>query len=231
MRYIHATTIPRQPIASITNARDWVYLGLIIGATILLCYTANLIFQLLKPISDLVSGAGTGIGTVCSRIGSGVEASIAGVAAGFASLLGTVVPPIANLQCFLIDCDLSMPHLPNEESKVLFFRAANLTAQLKHEAREILNLNGHIQSLSKGTILDVIDENSATFSDLSRKTTSDSHLPISLRHPISDRFASLAKLSRDLECAFIALRRAGHNTRVTFLREVCAPFPLVMIPV
>ncbi|KAK0457107.1 uncharacterized protein EV420DRAFT_1551458 [Desarmillaria tabescens] len=215
------TTILRQPIVSITgDARDWVYLGLIVGATILLCYVANLIFQLLKPISDLISSTSTGISTICSGIGSGIEASIDGVAAGFTSLLSTVIPPMLGFKCFIVSCDLSMPYLPSEESKVLFFHTTNLTVRLKHEAQEILNLHGHIQILSEGAMLDVISENSATFSDLSRRTAYGSQLPISLRYAISDRFASLARLSRLLERAFIASRRAGHNTKVTFLREV-----------
>lgn len=218
----HSTTIlrRRQPIASITSAHELVYLGIIIGATILLCYVATLIFQLLKPLSDLVSGAGTGIGTACSRIGLGVEASIAGVTAGFTGLLSVVVPPMVSFKCSLINCDLAMPYLPDGGSKMLFFHTTNLTARLKYEAREILNLNGHIQSLSKGAMLEAISENSATFSDLSRKTAFDYHLPVSLRKATSDRFASLAKLSRQLECAFIALRRAGQNTKATFLREM-----------
>ncbi|KAK0200778.1 hypothetical protein DFS33DRAFT_1445259 [Desarmillaria ectypa] len=184
------------------------------------CYVANLIFQLLKPISDLISGTGIGIDTICSRIGSGIDASIDGVTAGFTGLLSTVIPPMVGFKCFLVNCDLAMPYLPNEESKVLFFHTTNLTARLKHEAWEILNLNGHIQSLSEGAMLEGISENFAIFSDLSRKTVFNSHLPLSLRLAISDQFASLANLSCLLECAFIALKRAGHKTKVTFLREL-----------
>ncbi len=224
------TTILRQPIVSTTgNTRDWVYLGLIVGATILLCYVANLLFQLLKPISDLISGTGTGIGTICSRIGSGIEASVDSVAAGFTGLISTVIPPMVGLKCVLFNCDLAMPYLPNEESKVLFSHTTNLTARLKHEAKEILNLNGHIQSLSEGAILDGINENSVIFKDLSRKTAFDSRLPLSIRLPISDRFAGLADLSHVLEHAFFTLRRAGHNTKTTFLREVWVLSSLLMV--
>ncbi|KAK0494297.1 hypothetical protein EDD18DRAFT_1107328 [Armillaria luteobubalina] len=155
--------------------------------SLLISFVAVLLYCLLKPISDLVSGAGHGFGAAMVTMGSGMVLFLNSMWGSFASHASSTV---SYIQCeYLHTCPSTLSAQFHDECfEGLYNRTVSMAAFLKLEAQDTIHIKLYLTNISNGLVFDVVTAQIDVFGQLSRDAGYDRKLSSEIRPELTKRF-------------------------------------------
>ncbi|KAK0216247.1 hypothetical protein IW262DRAFT_1398909 [Armillaria fumosa] len=181
-----------------------------------------LLYCLLKPVSDLISGAGHGFGTALTTTGSGIALFFNSTWGNFASRAGST---FFYIKCeYLHACPSTPSHRPfyNEDSEILYNRTVSMVALLNLEAEDAVHIKFYLTNISNGLVFEAVAVQIDLFSRLSREAGHDHELPAKVRPELAKRFKRERNELSEFRSSLRIVNEVGYDTLKTF-KEQLAP--------
>lgn len=185
------------------------------------CFVSLLLFCLLKPISDIISGTGNGIGTAVSTTGAGIVFLVNSTLGAFSSL-GKA--DSSYCQRFGI---CSLAPFPNEQSEAMVDQLVTMTALIETETQDVLKMKIHIANVSSGVVFEVLKVEMELFDTLFVEAGFDQHLPPALRSEIASGFQAAKKNAVMFRSMLYAVNDAGWDTLMSYKDQLEILEPLL----
>ncbi|PBK69438.1 hypothetical protein ARMSODRAFT_1004186 [Armillaria solidipes] len=185
-------------------------------------FVAVLLYCLLKPVSDLISGAGHGFGAAITTTCSGIALFFNGTWGSFISRAG---PTFSYIQCeYLRACPSTPSHwrFHDEHSKILYNRTVSMAALLNLEAEDAVHIKLYLTNISNGLVFEAVAVQIDVFSRLSLEAGFDHQLPEEVRPELTERFQHERNELRKFRSSMRAVNEVGYDTLKTF-KEQMAP--------
>ncbi|KAK0457083.1 uncharacterized protein EV420DRAFT_539124 [Desarmillaria tabescens] len=191
------------------------------------CLVSVLLFCLLKPISDIISGTGNGIGAAFSTTGAGV-AFLVNTTLGGLSSLGKAhsADGPGSLQCHRLGICSPAP-FPNEQSENMVHHPLTMTALIETETQDVFTMKLHIANVSNGVVFEVLKVEMELFDALFIEAGFDQRLPPALRSKIASEFQQAKNEAVMFRSKLYAVNDAGWDTLMTYKDQLETLDPLL----
>ncbi|KAK0431260.1 hypothetical protein EV421DRAFT_1854233 [Armillaria borealis] len=193
--------------------------------SISVCFVALLLFYLLKPISDIISGTGNGIGTAVSTTGAGIAFLVNSTLGGFNSL-GKANSSLSPSYCQRLGI-CSLAPFPNEQSEAMVDQLVTMTALIETETQDVLKMKFHIANVSSGVVFEVLKVEMELFDTLFVEAGFDEHLPPALRSKIASGFQEAKIKAVMFRSMLYAVNDAGWDTLMSYKDQLEILEPLL----
>ncbi|KAK0191645.1 hypothetical protein F5146DRAFT_1049722 [Armillaria mellea] len=186
------------------------------------CFVTLLLFCLLKPLSDVISGTGNGIGAAVSTAGVGIAFLVNSTLGGLSSLGKTDSSYCQSLGI----CSLALT-FPNEKSAAMVDQLVTMTALIETEAQDVLKMKFHIANVSSGVVFEVLKAEMELFDTLFAEAGFDQYLPPALRSKIASGFQEAKDKAVAFRSTLYAVNDAGWDTLMTYKDQLEILEPLL----
>ncbi len=183
-------------------------------------FVAVLLYCLLKPVSDLISGTGHGFGVAISTACSGIAFFFNSTWGSFTSRAG---PTFSYIQCeYLRACPSTQSHrrFHDEHSEILYNRTVSIATLLNLEAEDAVHIKLYLTNISNGLVFEAVALQIDLFSRLSIEAGFDHKLPEDVRSVLNQRFQDERNELRKFRSSLRAVNEAGYDTLTPFKEQV-----------
>ncbi|KAK0440138.1 hypothetical protein EV421DRAFT_1817744 [Armillaria borealis] len=184
-------------------------------------FVALLLYCLLKPISDLISGAGHGFGVAMATTSSGMVLFLNSTWGSFTSRVSSTV---SYIQCEYLHTCHSTPsdRFYDEHSEVLYNRTVSMAALLNFEAQDAIHIKLYLTNISNGLVFDVVVAQIDVFGQLTRDAGFDPKLSAELRPELTERFRRERNGLREFMSSLYVVNEAGYDALKTFKEQLAS---------
>ncbi|KAK0216260.1 hypothetical protein IW262DRAFT_1299496 [Armillaria fumosa] len=182
-------------------------------------FVAVLLYCLLKPISDLVSGAGHDFGAAMATTGSGMVLFLNSTWGSFASRASSTV---SYIQCEYLHTCPSTPsnQFHDEHVEGLYNRTVSMAALLKLGAQDAIHIKLYLTNISNGLVFDAFTAQIDVFGQLTRDAGYDSKLSAEIRSELTKRFERERDGLRKFMSSLYVVNEAGYDALKTYKEQL-----------
>ncbi|KAK0457112.1 uncharacterized protein EV420DRAFT_1644269 [Desarmillaria tabescens] len=192
---------------------------MVLGLAFIPIFIATLIYLLLKPISDIISDASSGIGIAASKTALAVEIVLNSLWVGSVGIVSSIVTAISSDSPSHLP---GVPTFPTDLSRELFYATTNMTLRIEAQAMGAATMEEHLAAFTGGLVLESVLSRADILGGLSISSADYDGLPVEVRAELSRQLNTLSNKMLSFWSHLVVVHNAAYDFLLGFKRQLDA---------